>query len=295
MTDRTLRELRMHGKSDFPIATYERDYLDENDLIIECHWHDEWEFLAICKGHIMFSIDGKKQLMQEHDVVCIPGNCVHMAEIYSDSFFCFRSIVFSISMLYGMFNDIVQTKYIVPICENQEDVKVFLPHDLFFEKKNNAFGVFDEIYCMVERKSDCYEIFTKAYLYELIACTILSSNISDKPQMKRAADSPSHNIKKTIIYMIDNIQNQITLAELASIANMSTGHFSKLFRQMTSYSPIEYLINLRLSNAADRLRKNNDPIIHIALDVGFNNIGHFIRSFEKKYGCVPREYRQDKG
>jgi len=294
MVDKTMREVRIHGDSGFPVAIYEWEEADEDGLLLECHWHEQWEFIAIYEGQALLSINGKKRLFESHDVILIPGNSLHMAETYKDSFCRYRSIVFSLSILYGVSNDIVQEKYLMPLSKNQISTDAFLYYDIPLQKEmvHNGYTIFDKLYTSITERSHCYEILTKAYLYELLAHTMSLLDMTKKSLTTQGLFSAPQSIKKSITFMTECFPDQITLPQLALMANMSMGHFGKLFKQMTSYSPMEYLINLRLSKAADELINTNKQVLTIAFEVGFNNIGYFIRSFEKKYGCTPRQYRK---
>lgn len=292
MVDRTMRELRLHSYNGFPIAAYDWGEVDENGMILECHWHKEWEFFAVYEGQAFITVNGKKYLLNKHDVVFIPGNSIHMAELCENSDCRYRSIVFSLSVLGGLYDDIVYLKYIRPLHENPIHAEVFLLQGELFN--NDIYSIFDKLFHVVMERPIFYEMFTKAYLFELLANVMQLVDVAKKTSNTQVLVGATKNIKSAMIHMSGNLQRQMTLAELAAISNMSVGHFGKLFKQMTSCSPIEYLLNLRLSKAAEKLIETDEQVLSIAMDVGFNNIGHFIRTFKKKYSCSPRQYRQSK-
>ena len=295
MVDRSMRELRIHGEKNFPVAAYDWYGPDgmAGDFVLECHWHEGWELFAIYEGCAQFSINGKKRLMREKDVVLIPGGSLHTAESVDGGICRYRSIVFAMPMLFGLIDDVVHKKYIQPLYDNPINAEIFVTGDTVSPSCGAAvWECFQKAFIAVGEHPESYELLAKAYLYELIAYLFPLINLSERTNAERRLRNSTQCVKQIIQYISENYQQQITITQLADRVNMSVGHFGKLFRQMTSYSPIDYLIILRLSKAADRLMSTNETILNIALDVGFNNIGYFIRAFSQKYGCTPRQYRR---
>ena len=70
---------------------------------------------------------------------------------------------------------------------------------------------------------------------------------------------------------------------------MSIGHCGRLFMQVLQTTPYEYLINYRIKKS---LGKEKTPISQIALEVGFNDVSHFIRSLKKRMSITPKQYQK---
>ena len=82
-----------------------------------------------------------------------------------------------------------------------------------------------------------------------------------------------------------------SLTSLAREAGMSPFHFARTFRDLVGTPPHQYLRNVRLVRAAERLR-DGEAVTATCYEVGFANLSHFIRSFRRRYGCVPSEIRK---
>lgn len=82
-----------------------------------------------------------------------------------------------------------------------------------------------------------------------------------------------------------------TLQTLADVAGLSRFHFVRMFGAVVGQSPNQYLINMRMRAASDRLLTTKTPIAQIAFDVGFNDISHFYSCFRDTFGCTPRQWR----
>ena len=84
----------------------------------------------------------------------------------------------------------------------------------------------------------------------------------------------------------------ITCADAAHAAGISTAHLHALFKQWLGMSPGRYLGEIRLEQAKDRLAGSIDPIVEIALGVGFSEQSAFTRAFRRRFGESPAAYRR---
>ncbi|WP_422485818.1 helix-turn-helix domain-containing protein [Gudongella sp. DL1XJH-153] len=94
-------------------------------------------------------------------------------------------------------------------------------------------------------------------------------------------------------YIEENINEVITLADLAKAAGYSQWHSARIFRELTGKSPFEYIRVLRLSKAAIRLRDNKIKIVDVALDFIFDSHEGFTRAFAREFGVAPKSYSMD--
>lgn len=102
----------------------------------------------------------------------------------------------------------------------------------------------------------------------------------------------SRRIEKTLEYMNKNFDKQISLSEVARLANMSDVSFSRFFKQRTGNTFVDNQTQIRLGHASRMLIDTTQSIAEIAYKCGFNNISNFNRIFKKKKGCTPKEFRE---
>ncbi|MED3976045.1 AraC family transcriptional regulator [Priestia megaterium] len=98
-------------------------------------------------------------------------------------------------------------------------------------------------------------------------------------------------IQRTLDYIEENLETQITLEKLAEIACFSPFHYHRVFQAMIGESVMDYVRKRRLTRAAERLFFTNEKVIDIALDVGFHYQESFNRAFKKFYDVSPKQYR----
>jgi len=92
-------------------------------------------------------------------------------------------------------------------------------------------------------------------------------------------------------FMLANYQRELTLSEIARHAFVSAFHFSRLFKQFTTRSPHQYLLELRLQHALLLLRNTSLSVSEICFASGFNSFPHFIASFTRRYRISPSKAR----
>jgi transcriptional regulator GlxA family with amidase domain len=100
-------------------------------------------------------------------------------------------------------------------------------------------------------------------------------------------------IHATMDHIEKHLQDEITLESLAGLANLSVSRYSELFRTHTGMSPIQYVLNVRLSAAQNLLLNSDLPVGTIADHLGFNSLQYFSRIFRRHIGTSPSEYRSE--
>tara|TARA_R110001583_G_scaffold143311_4_gene295426 strand:+ start:473 stop:1345 length:873 start_codon:yes stop_codon:yes gene_type:complete len=103
----------------------------------------------------------------------------------------------------------------------------------------------------------------------------------------------SERIEKTYNYIKSNYDKKIKVKDAAAHINMTVISFSRLIKQRTGKTFVEFLNELRLGYATRKLIETNESISEICFNCGFNNISNFNRVFKKKQSCTPSEFRQN--
>jgi AraC family transcriptional regulator len=98
-------------------------------------------------------------------------------------------------------------------------------------------------------------------------------------------------LNRVLEYIHDNLLQNITLAELGAIAQLSPHYFASLFKQSTGLAPHQYVIHQRLNKAKELLRKTNLSITDIAAQAGFSSQSHLTTICRKHLSVTPKKYR----
>jgi AraC-like DNA-binding protein len=90
-----------------------------------------------------------------------------------------------------------------------------------------------------------------------------------------------------------NLSHQWTVEEMAALVGLGTTLFNERVKNYSGFSPINYLINIRISEAIKLLRRPDISLTDIALDTGFYSSQHFSTTFKKLTGYTPSEFRKN--
>lgn len=102
----------------------------------------------------------------------------------------------------------------------------------------------------------------------------------------------NRHIEKAIIFMEENLCNDISLEDISDKVHLSLFHFHRLFRVCSGYTLKEYLRKRRLSEAARCIVFQKANIKDIALQYKFESNEHFIRAFKKEFNLTPGSLRR---
>ncbi|OWR28313.1 hypothetical protein CDO73_18735 [Saccharibacillus sp. O23] len=115
-----------------------------------------------------------------------------------------------------------------------------------------------------------------------------------RPSASSAAEE--FRAEKAVRDSIDELHRRyrepLTVAELLRISGLGRWQYGMWFRRLTGQAPLDYLNELRLEQARERLVLTDDPLREIARSVGFRDEYYFSRRFRRFMGVPPTEYRR---
>ncbi len=88
-----------------------------------------------------------------------------------------------------------------------------------------------------------------------------------------------------------NFEHPLSVGEIARHVRLGTVQFTKLFRQFRGQSPKAYLVEHRLTQAAQQLRLGTTSVKEVAHATGFTDVHYFHLAFKRRFKCTPGEYR----
>lgn len=92
-------------------------------------------------------------------------------------------------------------------------------------------------------------------------------------------------------YFNEHYNEPISIQEYAESRNMSVCYFQRNFKQIVKHTPMQYLLTIRVNNAASLLETTDYSMAEIAAIVGYEDPLYFSRLFRKIKGVSPRDYR----
>lgn len=198
-------------------------------------------------------------------------DCYRPHEYYTNDSFESIWVHISGANSFDLFQEIEKNDGNIVKCSDAEHVKKLL------------FRIFNDIKSdnppsELEMSLDIYKIFTE-----------LLNPQSIKSKGKNDYEDNIQDVKKLIS---DNLNENLTVQQLAESVHMSSSHFSRVFKQQTGFSPYDFVLISRLNRAKDYLQKTDMSISQIAYDIGFNSESNFIFFFTKNTGLSPSKFRK---
>ncbi|MBV6622335.1 MAG: helix-turn-helix transcriptional regulator [Rivularia sp. (in: Bacteria)] len=126
----------------------------------------------------------------------------------------------------------------------------------------------------------------------MLAVHLLKHYSTRKVNLKKYSDGlQNYKLKQIKNYINDNLDKDLSLAQMSQIVQMSPHYFATLFKQSMGIAPHQYVTKCRIEKAKYLLSSKEFSIIQISYLVGFKSQSHFAKVFRKYVGVTPRKFR----
>jgi AraC family transcriptional regulator len=136
-------------------------------------------------------------------------------------------------------------------------------------------------------------IYAESLVNTLVAHLLRHHSSAGERFQHHLGGLPKHKLRRVTEFIEENLEHDLTLAEIAGIAELSPFHFARSFKQATGSTPIQFLTHRRIDLAKRLLVESELPIVEIGLRAGFKNQSHFTTLFRKITAMTPRAYRNE--
>ncbi|WP_263410513.1 helix-turn-helix domain-containing protein [Terriglobus tenax] len=134
-------------------------------------------------------------------------------------------------------------------------------------------------------------LYAETMAHATMAHLLKTSANNVKPTKDLKGKLSARTLQSVAEYMQANLSRRVSLEELAAIAQLSTVHFARLFRQTTGRPPHQWLLEQRLRQAEKLLIAKTLTISEIATQTGFSDQSHLTRAFRRSRGMTPSHFR----
>ena len=287
MTDESLMETVQHGSNSYPFNFYKENLALFDFNCIEWHWHTELEFVYIESGTVTFWIGEKQFTLPEGNGVFINSKILH--RFYSPTEAAIPNFV-CMPFFIAAQDSFIYHKYVSPVISSSLTFQIFHAN---ISWQATALSIIKQIIAAQDFTSSS-ELAT-SYLLQMLWLEIYeNADIKyTKDHINESASSQAR-LQLMMQYIHQNYIRDISLEDIAEHAKISKSTVLNLFHRYLHITPITYLINYRLNEAAHLLSKTEKKINTIAYETGFNNVDYFCRLFKRHYQLTPTEYRKKK-
>ena len=278
-----LREERIHGTKEFPFSCY---HLHDMPAFfqIPVHWHPEVEIIYVRSGSFNVIIEGEEYEAAGGSVFFVnPGELHFMGSTIPGV--DYHTLLFPLEFISFQTDDLLETEFFLPL-RNHE---LLLHHNLSHEKScPDIISLIREILSVRQLPNTLSGHFRLRILLLSLIQKIASCGTINPMGSKR--NDPMQ--REILTYLQYNYTEPLRLETLAEQFHLSEKYLSRYFKQHFHLTLTQYLMHLRLTHACHLLESTSLPVTEVALQSGFSNVSHFIRSFHASFRMSPLQYRK---
>lgn len=285
LTDENMMETIQHGSKEYPFHFY-YDNLELFDFhCIEWHWHTEFEFVYVETGTVYFGISDKQFALSEGQGVFINSKILH--RYFSQGNAIVPNFVLMPYFIAAQ-DSLIYQKYVLPIMASPMDYQIF-SSDIPWGAQ--ALSLMREIMAAQEKASDV-ELVNSYLIQKIWHILYQNTDVEHMGKKENYSASSQARLQLMMQYIHQKSAYNISLSDIADQAKVSKSTALNLFQRYLGISPVTYLINYRLQEAAKLLASTEKKITVISKDTGFDSVDYFCKAFKKYYKLTPTEYRK---
>ncbi len=156
----------------------------------------------------------------------------------------------------------------------------------------NNFSLAGEIFHHMFTELTLAEIGYRSRVNQLIDELLISLARQISRQENKRRDFPQIFLKLEET-LRQNLSHQWSVEEMAALVGLGTTSFTEKVKSFTGFSPLNYLINIRISESIKLLKRTEFSVTQIALETGFYSSQHFATTFKKITGYTPMHFKKN--
>ncbi|TDN98390.1 AraC family transcriptional regulator [Sunxiuqinia elliptica] len=258
-------------------------------FMMPMHFHDEYELIYIAKSFGTRYVGDSLEPFKEGDLVLVGSKLPHTWQnneifIENPATHPVRAVVIQFGLDFVSYlNRFPEFQHISNMLELAQRGIAF--SDKVAQRNRKA------LIQLPDAKYGFHRLISILTLLHNLAADQGSSLLASSSFQNIDKESSLNRITQTLDYIAQNYTQKLTLDDIASKFNMSISAFSNFFKRKTGKTVINYINELRISEACKLLSLTDKNIAEVAFECGFNNLSNFNRTFKEVTSKTPKEYR----
>ncbi len=233
----------------------------------------DYQLLYIVSGKAHFYFNGIERIVQAGRMVLIPPRVEQKYEYFGEE----KPEVYWVHFTGSDVKNILR-KYEIPMDD-----------PIFYSGASSVYSsIFKEMINELQTCRTGYEELLSMYLQQIFLL-VQRTRQERKPTVTTYIQEEMEYARR---YFNEHYNEPISIQEYAESRNMSVCYFQRNFKQIVNHTPMQYLLTIRVNNAASLLETTDYSMAEIAAIVGYEDPLYFSRVFRKIKGMSPTEYRK---
>ena len=272
-----LEALTYESCSPFPEEDIGYNWLNYSYPIM--HRHQHWEIVLVTHGKLLHCINEKQIIMSRGDMFLVRPDDAH-ALLFPDKKTqgTHLSVLMKKDYVRGLLSTYKPTLY--DELSSRPDPCSVSFSDIDTQKIINQILNIHSVNSPVSEKVFQLKSIANRLLNAVIDSNLLHQKLPDW-------------LTGFLFVLSDPHLNETDVKSLARYTPYSYSRLAPVFKSLTGRTLVEYLTEIKMRRAQDLLKTTDTPITQIALDLNYESLSHFIRTFKRVYGITPRDFRKE--
>lgn len=257
---------------------------DELPLQVDSHQHSFYEVFFFLSGNVNYIIEGRNYTLRPGDVLLTSNSDIHYPDVHPGKPYE-RIVIWLADDFFENLRDFCGEDLTACFTDAaMKDYRLIRPDSQNITYLKHLCTKISEAKRSKETGSAA---LASAYLIEFLVC--VSRAYYDTTDSIKADVTENEKINQILLYINENLADDLSLDDLASRFYISKYYLSRQFKQFTGLSLYQYIMKKRLIVSRNMLRAGNS-VMDACLQCGFNDYSNFLKAFKREFGKKPSEY-----
>lgn len=275
-------ELINYTVNSLPIRSVISAQEDYPTLSVVNHWHNDFEFSYVTKGHMLYSVNGEIIELNEGDVIFVNSARLHYGFWEKEEKCEFLCVLFGLELLSAVPDSIISRL----IESRSPSYIIFYGSDLEDRKITEKLTELNKV---CEQQKEGFELTAVSLCYDIthILYERCTGAVSESAENSRKLSE----LHAMVGFIQGHYAEKMSLTDISASGQVCRSKCFDLFREFVGRTPFDYLNEYRISKSLELLRNTDMNVTEISLRCGFSNPSYFAEVFRKSLGCSPREFK----
>ncbi len=266
------------------------DYRMIGHYSVDFHSHQEYEIYIFHKGSCRYLIHNNIYDLEPGDIIVMNGMTLHKPNVDPNSEYIRSVVHFSPHWIKSVLIE-MNSMYLLEPFQKLHHCLIRSSDKKQLKKLEDLLIQLAEVKRTVN-SYDKYEITElKVVLLHVLIVVHRLCQVSSMKLMNKKGDKAEH-AENIAEYVQSNYMKKLTLQAIANDLNLSKSYVAHVFKEMTGFTVMEYVMGCRLTQVKYLLEmETGKKLKDIAYETGFESVSHFSRYFREKVGVTAKNYR----